>query len=389
MSKQKIGIYMFTNNLKKNELGEPLRYIGQSIDIDDRYRQHKGMYGSLLIYEDFQKLGFENFTFEILKKCTKEELNDLEVYYIKEYNTFWPNGYNLTRGGSTQTEVSELTIEKLRSANIGKNNPMFGTSSERLKEGNPMYNKRQSEEARRKIAERSRRDIHPMSRKVEDKSGRTWSCVRECAEFFSVGVEQLTSGLRHKREFPIFLRHLDLHYLNERPNNYEISPLEDLEKNAIPRKFRKFKKPLSEISTCGKKVIDKDGNVYSSIKDCARKLNLSSNRLNEFLLGVWSFPPELIHLDLKFLNPEHNKRREERDKERKEFEKNGICIDQYRKNKSTEKRIIRISDKDGNIYYSVKECAEHFGIRPDKLSCMLNGTRKFNKELEEFELKFI
>lgn len=389
MSKEKIGIYMFTNNLKKNDLGEPLRYIGQSIDIDNRYKDHKGRYGTNPMYEDFEKLGFENFSFEILQECSKEELNELEVKYIKEYNSFWPNGYNLTRGGSTQTEISELTIEKLRIANIGENNPMFGTSSERLKEGNPMYNRRQSEEARIKIAERSRRDIHPMSRKVEDKSGRMWSCVRECSEFFNVGVKQLTSGLKHKKEFPIFLRHLDLHYLDERLENYEFVSLEELEKNSTPRKFRKFKQPLSEISTCGKKVIDKDGNIYTSIKDCARKINYNSNRLNEFLLGVWSFPPELEQLELKFLNPEHNKRREDKEYERKQFEEKGVSHNHYKRKQPKEKRIIKISDKDGNIYNSVKECAEHFQVRPDKLSCMLNGTRKFNKSLLEFELKFI
>lgn len=380
---------MFTNNLKKNDLGEPLRYIGQSIDIDNRYKDHKGRYGTNPMYEDFEKLGFENFSFEILQECSKEELNELEVKYIKEYNSFWPNGYNLTRGGSTQTEISELTIEKLRIANIGENNPMFGTSSERLKEGNPMYNRRQSEEARIKIAERSRRDIHPMSRKVEDKSGRMWSCVRECSEFFNVGVKQLTSGLKHKKEFPIFLRHLDLHYLDERLENYEFVSLEELEKNSTPRKFRKFKQPLSEISTCGKKVIDKDGNIYTSIKDCARKINYNSNRLNEFLLGVWSFPPELEQLELKFLNPEHNKRREDKEYERKQFEEKGVSHNHYKRKQPKEKRIIKISDKDGNIYNSVKECAEHFQVRPDKLSCMLNGTRKFNKSLLEFELKFI
>lgn len=40
----------------------------------------------------------ENFTFEILKTCSKEELNDWEMYYIKKYDTL-NNGYNETAGG--------------------------------------------------------------------------------------------------------------------------------------------------------------------------------------------------------------------------------------------------------------------------------------------------
>ena len=41
----------------------------------------------------------DNFTFEILCICQKEELNDLEKFYIEKYNSVVPNGYNMTSGG--------------------------------------------------------------------------------------------------------------------------------------------------------------------------------------------------------------------------------------------------------------------------------------------------
>lgn len=387
---KKIGIYMFTNNVKTNENGQPLRYIGQSIDIDDRYKDHKGRYSKSPMYDDFETYGFENFTFEILKECKEEDLDNFEIYYIEQYNTLWPNGYNLTRGGSGYpNRPTEYTIQKMIEANTGINNPMFGTNEDRLGEKNPMFNKRQSAEARRKIAERSRKEIHPMSRKIEDKSGRVWACVKDCAKFLDLDYGKFISALKGSTTFAIHVRHLDLHYQDERPENYEFVSLEELEKNAIPKKKRNYKKPLSETSTCGKKVIDKDGNIYNSVKECAKHINYNSSRLNTFLLGVWHFPPELEYLELRFLNPDHNKRREENEKRRQEFELKEKPIDIYKPTKSKDERIKQIIDKDGNIYNSVKECSEQFGINQNNLSGMLSGSRNKTKQVIELGLEYL
>lgn len=96
-----IGIYKFTNKLT----GES--YIGQSENIHKRYLQHKNRHdGSTISNEDsyFHRMlrhyGFDNFTFEVIHECSKAELNSLEEYYIKKYNTLYPHGYNKTRGGN-------------------------------------------------------------------------------------------------------------------------------------------------------------------------------------------------------------------------------------------------------------------------------------------------
>lgn len=388
---KKVGIYMFTNNVKSNENGNPLRYIGQSIDIDERYRSHKGRYGKSLLYDDFEIYGFENFTFEILIECKEEELDDFEIYCIEDYNTLWPNGYNLTKGGSGYpNQPTEYTIQKLIEANTGINNPMFGTNEDRLGEKNPMFNKRHSEEARRKIAERSSREIHPTSRKIEDKSGRIWFSAVECGKFFGVQSSHICGMLKGKRKVYHYLQHLDLHYLDERSENYEFVSLEELENNAIPKKEKKFKKPLSEISICAKRVIDKDGNIYNSVRDCAKKLHLkSAASLNSYLLGNLNFPPELEHLNLRFEKPEYNLNRDEKDKLRKEFEEKEKPIDLYKPTKTKDERIKRIIDKDENIYNSIKECSEIFGINQKNLSGMLSGSRNKTKQVIELGLKYL
>lgn len=97
-----IGIYKITN-LINNKI-----YIGQSVNIERRIGAHfnyafsKGAKEyNTPIHNAIRLYGKENFKWEILKECTEEELDDLEIYYIDLYNSTDRNiGYNLTTGGS-------------------------------------------------------------------------------------------------------------------------------------------------------------------------------------------------------------------------------------------------------------------------------------------------
>ena len=93
-----VGIYKITNK-KTNQC-----YIGQSIHIEQRWREHKyeakNENNSALIYQAIRKYGIENFSFEILEECelNEELLNQREKYWIAYYNSF-SEGYNMTTGG--------------------------------------------------------------------------------------------------------------------------------------------------------------------------------------------------------------------------------------------------------------------------------------------------
>ena len=93
------GIYKITNLITKQS------YIGQSLNIQDRMKQHikcglgiDASYTSML-YTSMQKYGVWNFTFELLESCSKEKLNEREKFYIALYQTD-KVGYNMTQGGS-------------------------------------------------------------------------------------------------------------------------------------------------------------------------------------------------------------------------------------------------------------------------------------------------
>lgn len=69
-----IGIYKITNIINQHS------YIGQSIHIEKRWNEHKLKYNweresKKPLYLAFQKYGLENFTFEILEECKKQDLN--------------------------------------------------------------------------------------------------------------------------------------------------------------------------------------------------------------------------------------------------------------------------------------------------------------------------
>lgn len=94
-----VGIYKITN-LVNNKC-----YIGQSINIFNRWKEHQRIAKlqddsryNYPIYLAMRKYGLENFDFEIIEECSEEELNERESYWIKFYNSF-EDGYNVTLGG--------------------------------------------------------------------------------------------------------------------------------------------------------------------------------------------------------------------------------------------------------------------------------------------------
>ena len=95
------GIYKIINQIDGKV------YIGQSVSIYKRWKEHRSVaylehdehYNTYLYYA-IRKYGLENFSFEIIEKCTPEELNEREMYWIEYYDSFnREKGYNLTKGG--------------------------------------------------------------------------------------------------------------------------------------------------------------------------------------------------------------------------------------------------------------------------------------------------
>lgn len=83
-------IYGYRNKL------DGKRYIGQTRDLYNRLHQHKSSCGCVKLRRAFKKHGYKNFEIEIIERCTPEELNAREEYWIAFYDST-VTGYNVLK----------------------------------------------------------------------------------------------------------------------------------------------------------------------------------------------------------------------------------------------------------------------------------------------------
>jgi group I intron endonuclease len=88
----KFYIYKITNLLNNK------CYVGKTKNLQNRFYQH--CYGDRrrksLIHLAIKKYGKDNFSFEpIFESSSEEEISKKERFYIHEFNSLVPNGYNL------------------------------------------------------------------------------------------------------------------------------------------------------------------------------------------------------------------------------------------------------------------------------------------------------
>ena len=94
------GIYKITNLVNGHY------YIGQSVDIKARFREHRFAARhvehkdhSSPIHRALCKYGCKNFSYEVLEECLRTHLDEKEVYWIEKFNTYKGKGYNCNPGG--------------------------------------------------------------------------------------------------------------------------------------------------------------------------------------------------------------------------------------------------------------------------------------------------
>lgn len=123
-------IYLVKNQQDK------IVYIGQQIGTKS-INEYKG--SGLLLNRAYKKYGESYFKREIIEYCDVDELNNKEKLYIKQHNTKFPHGYNLTDGGDgnkglkfTKEQKQKISQskqgqkypkehgEKIRQAKLGK-----------------------------------------------------------------------------------------------------------------------------------------------------------------------------------------------------------------------------------------------------------------------------
>lgn len=137
------GIYMIKNKVNNNI------YIGQAADINDRWNEHiralRGQYHfNNHLQRAWNKYKENNFEFSIVEECNEDKLNEREIYWIAEYNSYY-SGYNQTKGGCGMRGFVHSDETKEKISNSAKRRLA-------VVENHPMYGKRHSDESRVKMS---------------------------------------------------------------------------------------------------------------------------------------------------------------------------------------------------------------------------------------------
>lgn len=206
-------VYLITNMVSGTQ------YIGISCNILGRVRQYKraalSNKDNRYITRAMAKHGLANFSMAIIDTCDDYKLlSNLEIYYIKKYNTKYPFGYNLTDGGSvltsdTRTKMSNSHKSKKLSdahkANIAKSH--LGVKSWLGK----THTEATKEKMRIKATGRKRPDLLTPETKIRQRqnaikiskpiqcveTGKIYESINEAARQFNVCNVTLGYDVKH------------------------------------------------------------------------------------------------------------------------------------------------------------------------------------------------
>ena len=199
------GIYMIENTITGKA------YIGQTVNYNKRKSEHinalkRNRHSNRYLQRSWNKHGETAFRFTRIAKCAAEQLDELEIWYIQQFNTFAPNGYNLTKGGDGarglkwSPESRKARSLAMKGKRTGANAPWFGKTHtdetrEKLRRAtsslwkNEEFRKRQIEAhtGKKQSEETRRKRSAALKGNKNNKRARRFRCVETGVEYESFG----------------------------------------------------------------------------------------------------------------------------------------------------------------------------------------------------------
>lgn len=208
-----VGIYKITSPSGKI-------YIGQSIDIESRFKKYlnNNCKNQKRLYFSFKKHGPNNHIFEILCECEISELNDKERCYQDLYNSSGKKGLNcmLTKSNDRNGKHSEETILKFK--NIRKNfsketrikmseaqKGRKHTESTKLKMSQNMKGSVFSEETKRRMSESAKKKVFSEKLRAKNSTvvldlnnGVFYNSITEASFYYGLKYSTLKAKLNNQ-----------------------------------------------------------------------------------------------------------------------------------------------------------------------------------------------
>lgn len=259
-------IYKITNTVNGKS------YIGQcTCTLTKRWKMHRTASrlnrSSSVFHNSINKYGYQNFKVEEILSCfSKEELDKMEDFYIKQYDTLTPNGYNIKEGGANG-KWSKHRTDQL---------------SKELKE------KFSDEDQKQQFIQQMQDGWNNLSEeeKLEKmeiiKSGSDWYWTKEQrikkAEEIKQNWENLPDPAKAKRVNPMreYWTEDKLKEHSERMKEMEVWK----KSGCLDKAKEKTSKKVKVICLATKKET-----IYDSQSDCVRALKMAQNTIIDILKG--------------------------------------------------------------------------------------------------------
>lgn len=261
-----IGIYKITSPSGKI-------YIGQSINIEKRWFEYKGLSckNQTALYRSLKKYGPKNHKYEIVLQCEEVELNEKERFFQDLYDVCSKNGLNcmLTKASDRSGRMSEESRKRM---------------SESQKNRNPI-----SDETRRKLCIARKGRI--MSKESIEKS----AVSRRGRKMSKESIDKMKQSA---------LRNSDKTSARVKGTKHSIETKQKIRENRLkqtcPRTgklhSKKSKQKCSENSTKSKLVINiETGIFYSSLREAAKTYCLNENTTYTRINGYCKNRSSLIY----------------------------------------------------------------------------------------------
>jgi group I intron endonuclease len=191
-------------------------YIGSAVNLEGRKRQHLSdlslnKHSNRHLQFAWNKYGSENFKFDILETCEKDNLLAREQFYIDNLNACIA-GYNLNPLSVSSLGIvhSEETRKKLSESHKGQRPWMWGKKhTEETKKKISLANtgKLATEEHKRKLSEARAGNKHPMYGKHHSEETKRKISLSEKGKIMSEEAKRKISEAFKGEHHPMYGKH--------------------------------------------------------------------------------------------------------------------------------------------------------------------------------------
>ena len=292
-----VGIYGIKNKINDKW------YIGQSRNIKKRFSAHKysaykvnSKTQNYPLYRSIRKFGLDNFDFIILEECSIKELDEKEIFWIKEKNSI-KHGYNLSSGGKSgihpaiiNNKILKNIINFLKNTNysteeIGKLNGISGRMVRDINSGVSFFN----ESFDYPIRKPHSKTIHCCRDCGKEISYKSTFCKKCAAQY---RIKEINNKPRLTNEIIPSSQEI-FNKLKETNGNftavakfYEVTAntiKKWCKKHSIPFYSKDYKENANSINSLTVGKIINSLNETKSLSETSKALNVSDDRIRTFL----------------------------------------------------------------------------------------------------------